>query len=57
MSWGTDRSIRLAGVIPDIIWDLGGPGKEPMIRLLGEDAVAVAATALRLARAKADRKI
>lgn len=57
MSWGTDRAIRLAGAMPDIIWDLGGPGKEPMIRLLGEDAVAVAATALRLARAKADRKI
>lgn len=37
MSWGTERAIESFGSVPDIIWDEGGPGKEPMIRILGKD--------------------
>lgn len=37
MSWGTERAIQAFGSVPDIIWDEGGHGKEPMIRILGKD--------------------
>ncbi|MEM2838827.1 MAG: bifunctional hydroxymethylpyrimidine kinase/phosphomethylpyrimidine kinase [Thermoplasmata archaeon] len=37
MSWGTERAIESYGAVPDIIWDEGGHGKEPMIRILGKD--------------------
>jgi len=36
MDWGTDAAIRDFGSVPDAIWDEGGHGKEPMIRILGE---------------------
>ncbi|MEM0493409.1 MAG: bifunctional hydroxymethylpyrimidine kinase/phosphomethylpyrimidine kinase [Candidatus Thermoplasmatota archaeon] len=35
MEWGTKQAICKAGFIPDIIYDEGGIGKEPMIRILG----------------------
>lgn len=38
MSWGTEHAIESYGAVPDIIWDDGGHGKEPMIRILGKDA-------------------
>lgn len=37
MEWGTREAISQFGSIPDIIFDKGGKGKEPMIRLLGEN--------------------
>jgi len=37
MEWGTREAISQFGNIPDIIFDKGGRGKEPMIRLLGEN--------------------
>ncbi|MBN1109136.1 MAG: bifunctional hydroxymethylpyrimidine kinase/phosphomethylpyrimidine kinase [Methanomassiliicoccales archaeon] len=37
MEWGTAEAIREMGHVPDVIFDRGGPGKEPMIRVLGED--------------------
>ncbi|HTY48027.1 MAG TPA: bifunctional hydroxymethylpyrimidine kinase/phosphomethylpyrimidine kinase [Methanomassiliicoccales archaeon] len=37
MEWGTAEAIRSAGRVPDAIFDRGGLGKEPMIRLLGKD--------------------
>ncbi len=35
MEWGTQEAIRSLGEVPDIIYDLGGPGKVPMVRILG----------------------
>jgi len=37
MEWGTDSAILRMGKVPDIIYDKGGPGKEAMIRVLGND--------------------
>jgi len=38
MEWGTRRAIEDAGGrVPDIIFDLGGHGKEPMLRVLGRN--------------------
>jgi hydroxymethylpyrimidine/phosphomethylpyrimidine kinase len=36
MDWGTKNVIKSQGGIPDIIWDSGAPGKEPMIRIIAE---------------------
>ena len=35
MEWGTNEAIVALGAVPDVIYDLGGHGKEPMIRILG----------------------
>lgn len=35
MEWGTHEVIKNLGFVPDIIYDLGAIGKEPMIRILG----------------------
>ena len=37
MAWGTEFAIKKLGNVPDIIFDTGGLGKEPMIRILGKD--------------------
>lgn len=37
MEWGTKKAIKKLGFIPDIIYDLGGVGKEPMIRIIGKN--------------------
>jgi hydroxymethylpyrimidine/phosphomethylpyrimidine kinase len=37
MEWGTKHAITLHGRIPDIIYDTGSIGKEPMIRILGKN--------------------
>ncbi|HUU07035.1 MAG TPA: bifunctional hydroxymethylpyrimidine kinase/phosphomethylpyrimidine kinase [Thermoplasmata archaeon] len=37
MTWGVTHAIEKRGSVPDVIFDRGGPGKEPMIRLLGRD--------------------
>jgi len=42
LPWGVGEAIEKAGRIPDVIYDLGGVGKEPMVRILGRDAVEVA---------------
>jgi hydroxymethylpyrimidine/phosphomethylpyrimidine kinase len=36
MTWGVHKAIADFGGVPDVIFDRGGVGKEPMIRLLGE---------------------
>ncbi|HUU75258.1 MAG TPA: thiamine-phosphate synthase family protein [Methanoregulaceae archaeon] len=40
MDWGVASCCKSG--VPDVIFDCGGIGKEPMIRLLGEDPVEVA---------------
>ncbi|MEZ5333743.1 MAG: bifunctional hydroxymethylpyrimidine kinase/phosphomethylpyrimidine kinase [Methanolobus sp.] len=49
MDWGTTDSIERHGKVPDIIYDKGGIGKEPMIRILGHNAIDVAETAVKIA--------
>ena len=61
MSWGTADAIRRfesspefgadpSRPVPQVIWDRGGVGKEPMVRLLGRSAVEVANLAVGMAR-------
>ena len=50
MVWGTERAIKKAGKVPQVIFDRGAPGKEAMIRLLGNSPTEVAELALRVAR-------
>lgn len=42
LPWGVGRAIEKTGRVPDVIYDLGDVGKEPMVRVLGRDAVKVA---------------
>ncbi|RQD89549.1 bifunctional hydroxymethylpyrimidine kinase/phosphomethylpyrimidine kinase [Methanosalsum natronophilum] len=50
MDWGVSEAIKaFDGVVPDIIYDEGGMGKEPMIRIIGKDAVAVVNIAMNIA--------
>ncbi len=37
MEWGTNQAITKLGFIPDIIYDTGDIGKEPMVRILGKN--------------------
>ena len=48
LSWGVNRVLSKAKKFPDLIFDRGDLGKEPMIRVLGRDPEAVTAKALRL---------
>ena len=41
LDWGTQVAIEKIGTVPDIIYDEGDVGKEPMIRVLGNDALDV----------------
>ena len=38
MQWLIKESVSKTAKIPDIIWDKGAIGKEPMIRLFGKDS-------------------
>ena len=48
LEWGTAQAVARAGRVPDIIFDRGDMGKEPMIRILGRDPREVVETALKL---------
>jgi hydroxymethylpyrimidine/phosphomethylpyrimidine kinase len=37
MEWGTLQAVQKKGMVPDIVYDKGDVGKEPMIRVLGKD--------------------
>lgn len=49
LPWGVGKAIEKAGKIPDVIYDLGDVGKEPMVRILGKNAVEVATKVLMIA--------
>jgi hydroxymethylpyrimidine/phosphomethylpyrimidine kinase len=49
LSWGTAEAIKKYGGVPRVIYDKGSSGKEPMIRLLGTNAIEVAKLAVELA--------
>jgi len=38
MQWLIKESVEKIGKIPDIIWDIGSQGKEPMMRLFGKNS-------------------
>lgn len=46
--WGTEEAIKKAGRVPDVIYHEGDYGKEPMIIILGRDAVEVARKVVKL---------
>ena len=51
MNWGVREAIRsfsLGGQVPDVIYDLGAVGKEPMVRIFGNTAVEVAGKVKRI---------
>lgn len=48
MTWGVHKAIEVHGRVPDVIFDKGGIGKEPMIRLLGRDPEEVIAKLRRI---------
>ena len=56
VSWGTRLAIQRAGKVPDVVHDRGDVGKEPMIRVLGRNAVDVAKKVLHLARELSKRQ-
>jgi hydroxymethylpyrimidine/phosphomethylpyrimidine kinase len=37
MEWGTKQAIENFGYIPDIVYDHGDIGKEPIIRIIGKN--------------------
>jgi len=37
MEWGTKEVVKKLGYVPDVVFDKGGLGKEPMIRILGKN--------------------
>lgn len=41
LEWGVNEVLRRSRVIPDIIYDRGGWGKEPMVRVLGRNPAEV----------------
>jgi hydroxymethylpyrimidine/phosphomethylpyrimidine kinase len=48
MTWGVHAAIEDFGSVPDIIFDKGGIGKEPMIRVLGANPEDVTAKLKRI---------
>lgn len=46
--WGVTEAIRSKGLVPDLIYDLGDVGKEPVIRVLGKNPMQVVKKALRI---------
>lgn len=51
MKWAAEEALRNAGgKTPNVVYDFGGWGKEPLIRLLGENAVEVARLAVCIAK-------
>jgi len=51
LPWVVERAIKKAGRVPDLIYDKGDIGKEPMIRVFGSDALDVSSKIVRIARA------
>lgn len=50
LEWGTDIAIKRSKMIPDIIFDRGANGKEPMIRVLGKNPDDVASKIIKIAK-------
>jgi len=48
LEWGTEKAINDKGSVPDIIFDQGGIGKEPITRVLGTDPADVACKIIKI---------
>lgn len=48
LSWGVQRVLQISKKVPDVIFDRGDVGKEPMVRVLGHNPEEVVAKVLRL---------
>jgi hydroxymethylpyrimidine/phosphomethylpyrimidine kinase len=48
LEWGTDRALLRFEGIPDLVYDEGEVGKEPMIRILGTNPLEVAEKVIRI---------
>lgn len=51
LSWGVDTVLKSAKTVPDLIYDRGDVGKEPMVRIIGRDPNDVAGKVIRIAAA------
>lgn len=50
LEWGTNEALSRAPAMPDIIFDRGDAGKEPMIRILGQTPAEVVEKAVRISQ-------
>jgi len=50
LEWGTDTAISRYGRVPDIVYDLGGMGKEEMIRVIAVDIESLVEKVLKIHR-------
>jgi predicted fused transcriptional regulator/phosphomethylpyrimidine kinase len=50
VSWGVEQAINRIGEVPDVIYHTGDWGKEPIITIIGIDAVEVAEMAVCIAK-------
>ena len=50
LSWGIEKLLSKKRTIPDIIYDLGDKGKEPMVRVIGKNPQEVAYKVLKIAK-------
>jgi hydroxymethylpyrimidine kinase/phosphomethylpyrimidine kinase len=50
LAWGVQKVLANAGEVPDVIYDEGGWGKEPMVRILGNDPAEVAQKVIKIKR-------
>jgi hydroxymethylpyrimidine kinase/phosphomethylpyrimidine kinase len=50
LAWGVENVLKMANEVPDAIYDQGGWGKEPMIRILGRDPGDVVRKAIKINR-------
>lgn len=50
VQWGVDEAVSGVGVVPEIIFDRGALGKEPMVRIFGRDAMEVVRRAVAISR-------
>lgn len=50
LEWGTDTAIKGCGFVPDIIYDIGGFGKEEMIRVIADDIESLVDRVLKIHR-------
>ncbi len=55
LAWGVEQVLADAGEVPDVIYDEGGWGKEPMIRILGRDPAEVVQKVIEIKRRYNDR--
>jgi predicted fused transcriptional regulator/phosphomethylpyrimidine kinase len=50
LGWGVEDALHKAETVPDVIYDEGGWGKEPMIRILGRDPGEVVRKVIKISR-------